>query len=154
MSDMLLPSEKDDRGDPLPGCSKANQTVWEAHHDGNPFEGPIKPFGCLVWYWYKDAHPLMPTSENGIFLGWVIEPGVIYRRQLKIAPYDKLREGTFRRDQAVSVHESEVVWPEENIFPFAAAKDKALLEGSAVQVTSRHPSKHAQSGCGWGPLTV
>ena len=54
-------------------------TPWKLRF-GNGFEGPLIPFGCKVDYWTgprkrpKKQMKFDPTSEPGIFLGYVIHP--------------------------------------------------------------------------------
>ena len=46
----ILPSEQNAAGQPRPEFEwKAKLTCWEAHHNGEPFTGPIEPFGRLCW---------------------------------------------------------------------------------------------------------
>ena len=68
----ILPWERNDDGTVKAGCQhKLKQSCWEAFHRGEPFTGPIKPFGCLVYYLDRDdKHPLMPTTSPGLFVGY------------------------------------------------------------------------------------
>ena len=46
----LLPSERDASGQVLESCAdKACSSCWEIHNGGDPFGGPIQPFGRLIF---------------------------------------------------------------------------------------------------------
>ena len=57
---------------------------WMERHGGNPFLGKLIPFGAKIHYRpdnneRKHQHKYEPTSREGIFLGWVIHSGGVWR---------------------------------------------------------------------------
>lgn len=81
-------------------------TPWKLRF-GNGFEGPLIPFGCKVDYWTgprkrpKKQMKFDPTSEPGIFLGYVIHPGFRWRKEFAVASLRQINHARF--DQFVAV---------------------------------------------------
>mgnify|MGYP003318600937 CR=1 FL=1 len=105
----------------------------QAFHDGEAFNGPVEPFGRLVYYLDRSAHPLAPTTSAGLFLGWRLECGLRFRNVLLIANYDAVRERGFLLQLVRSIPQKEVYFPENLDFPYAVARDKALASLEDVE---------------------
>ena len=88
----ILPHEKDAAGNVLQEHEhKVNKSCWHVHH-GEPFPGPLQPFGRLIYYLSRD-HPMEPTTKPGFFIGWRLESGLRYRGVLRILDYDTVVAG-------------------------------------------------------------
>ena len=105
-----------------PSTFDPTKTQWEALTK--------ECFGQLVWYRLKSAgkRTLEPNMAPGLFMGWRIDPGMRYRRVLKVMEYQ-----SFRTNGNVTVHdvpEPELFVEEgDPVFPIAAAADQALRTG-------------------------
>ena len=81
-------------------------TPWKLRF-GTDFEGPLIPLGCKVDYWTgprkkpKKQMKFEPTSEPGIFLGYVIHPGFHWRKEFAVASLKQINDADF--DQSVTV---------------------------------------------------
>ena len=81
-------------------------TPWKLRF-GTDFTGPLIPFGCKVDYWSgprkkpKRQMKFEPTTEPGIFLGYVIHPGFHWRKEFAVVSLKQFNEADF--DQAVTV---------------------------------------------------
>ena len=72
----ISPSERSEDGSARAGWQwKENMTCWECHHGGEPFLGPLEPFGRLCYYRDPKEHVLDPPIPPGLFIGWVLETG-------------------------------------------------------------------------------
>ena len=60
----------------------------------------------------------MANASPGLFVGYRLETGLRYRGVLMIADYETLREDHFEWRRVKSIHEKEVMIPEELGFPF------------------------------------
>ena len=112
-----------------PSTFDPTKTQWEALTK-EKFDGVRCCFGQLVWYRLKSAgkRTLEPNMAPGLFMGWRIDPGMRYRRVLKVMDYQ-----SFRTNGNVTVHdlpEPELFVEEgDPVFPIAAAADRALRTG-------------------------
>ena len=112
-----------------PSTFDPTKTQWEALTK-EKFDGVRCCFGQLVWYRLNSAgkRTLEPNMAPGLFLGWRIDPGMRYRRVLKVMDYQ-----SFRTNGNVTVHdvpEPELFVEEgDPVFPIAAAADRALRTG-------------------------
>ena len=112
-----------------PSTFDPTKTQWEALTK-EKFDGVRCCFGQLVWYRLKSAgkRTLEPNMAPGLFMGWRIDPGMRYRRLLKIMDYQ-----SSRTNGNVTVHdvpEPELFVEEgDPVFPIAAAADRALRTG-------------------------
>ena len=123
----IAPYEKDAGGKVLDKFQgKLKQTAWQCHHKGEPFAGPLQPFGRLIYYRNSKPHPLMPTTAAGIFAGWRIEHGLRYRGVIKVLDYEHARQHGINRTHVVSVPEKEIWYPPELVFPYANARKLAI----------------------------
>ena len=66
---------------------------------------------------------MAPHESPGLFMGWVIEPGIRYRQQLIIAHLDNFKSGKFSRRLLKQFPETEVHFRDKVLFPFAAVAD-------------------------------
>ena len=135
----ILPSEKDKDGKVKPEFKeKSNQTCWRAHHGGDPFTGPIQPFGRLCYYHDKTRHPMEPQASPAFFVGWRIDPGCKYRGIVLVADYDKLIKGVYHSRHALrKVPEKEVHFPKKLEFPFAEARKISIHRMTEPEVDGR-----------------
>ena len=108
-------------------------TPWKLRF-GTDFEGPLIPFGCKVDYWTgprkkpKKQMKFEPTTEPGIFLGYVIHPGFHWRKEFAVASLKQINDADF--DQSVTVlRVLKVSTPEKIEFPCRKRAD-AIREGS------------------------
>ena len=108
-------------------------TPWKLRF-GTDFEGPLIPFGCKVDYWTgprkkpKRQMKFEPTTEPGIFLGYVIHPGLHWRKEFAVASLKQINDADF--DQSVTVlRVLKVSVPEKIEFPCRRRAD-AIREGS------------------------
>ena len=85
-----------------PSTFDPTKTQWEALTK-EKFNGVRCCFGQLVWYRLKSAGNMAP----GLFMGWRIDPGMRYRRVLKVMDYQ-----SFRTNGNVTVHDV----PEPELF--------------------------------------
>ena len=112
-----------------PSTFDPSKTQWEALTK-EKFDGTRCCFGQLVWYRLKSAgkRTLEPNMAPGLFMGWRIDPGMRYRRVLKVMDYQSFRtNGTIT---VQDVPEPELFVEEgDPVFPIAAAADRALRTG-------------------------
>ena len=105
---------------------------------GSTHDGVRCCFGQLVLYRLKSAgkRTLEPNMAPGLFMGWRIDPGMRYRRVLKVMDYQ-----SFRTNGNVTVHdvpEPELFVEEgDPVFPIAAAADRALRNGEVPEYAIR-----------------
>ena len=100
---------------------------------GNHFPGLKIPLGSLVYY--KPAqHTNRPAFEArtlpGIFVGWRIDAAFRHRKVHLVLNYENVRLKSKGFGNPIQVHESELVVPENPIFPLFQA-EKAKLEGGS-----------------------
>ena len=79
--------------------------LWEDRF-GTPFDGLMIPFGAKVLFWNNpkqnitEASKFATTGEEGIFLGFHIQPGFMWRKECLPAPLkgsrDALANGTLK----------------------------------------------------------
>ena len=105
---------------------KLGRTCWEVLSKGDPFTGPLQPFGRLCYYWNHKAHPLDANGAPALFIGWRIESNMRYRGVLLVIRYYKAKEGDWSVNSIIACPEKEVFFPKELTFPFAVAADTAL----------------------------
>ena len=108
-----------------PSTFDPKKMQWEALTK-EKFDGVRCCFGQLVWYRLKSARKrtLESNMAPGLLMGWRIDPGMRYRRVLKVMDYQ-----SFRTNGNVTVHDV----PEPELFVeenrIAAAADRALRTG-------------------------
>ena len=95
---------------------------WEARF-GEPFTGLVVPFGAKVLYWHNPKQNVPETSKfsstgvEGIFLGYHVQPGFIFKREYLVAPVHNavqaIEDGTLKviRAKRVELIEGQFVFP-------------------------------------------
>ena len=78
---------------------------WESRF-GAIFDGPQISFGAKVLFWNNpkqnavEASKFAPTGQEGIFLGYHIQPGFVFKREYLVTPVkdalDNIENGTFK----------------------------------------------------------
>ena len=100
---------------------------------GQPFKGPITPFGSLVEY-----HPITAKDQSrihqfgkkvlpGLFLGYALYAGRIWKGDVLIADLEELETMDASEIYSKRVNAKEVIFPKENgkfIFPIADGRIK------------------------------
>ena len=70
---------------------------WEDRF-GDSFDGLVVPFGAKVIYWNNPkqnatgSSKFAPTGEEGIFLGYHVQPGFIFKKEYLVTPVKGARE--------------------------------------------------------------
>ena len=65
---------------------------------GDSFDGLVVPFGAKVIYWNNPkqnatgSSKFAPTGEEGIFLGYHVQPGFIFKKEYLVTPVKGARE--------------------------------------------------------------
>ena len=68
---------------------------WDLRNK-NDFTGKVVPFGCLVYFWEDRKRPdsisrkMSPSSSLGVFLGYHIQSGHVWRDEYLVAHLDGL----------------------------------------------------------------
>ena len=102
---------------------------------GQPFEGPIIPFASLVEY-----HPITAKDQSrihqlgkkvlpGLFLGYALYAGGIWKGDVLIADLPPHKRWTHRKSTQKRLNAKEVIFPKEkgeSIFPIADGRIKTL----------------------------
>ena len=95
---------------------------WEARF-GESFTGLVVPFGAKVLYWHNPKQNVPETSKfsstgvEGIFLGYHVQPGFIFKREYLVAPVHNavqaIEDGTLKviRAKRVELIEGQFVFP-------------------------------------------
>ena len=120
---------------------------WEARY-GEPFSGIMIPFGARVLYWNNPKQNIpasskfAPTGVEGIFLGYHIQPGFVWKEEYLVTPVKGC-------DFAFEIGN----------FPILRSKRMELLPGDftfpmrseqlALQESLRKPTL-ADQDCSWG----
>ena len=77
-----------------------NARIPWTEHFGENFTGRIVPFGAKVLSWNNpkqdvtDASKFAPKGEDGIFLGYHVQPGFLWRQEYLVAPLKGSRDAT------------------------------------------------------------
>ena len=96
-------------------------TPWKIRF-GEDFKGPKIPFGCQIEYWTgprkRPKAPLkfQPTSNAGVFLGYVIHPGFLWRNEFAVASLQDLNKSEFEGSVTI-LRVLKVEIPKEIVFP-------------------------------------
>ena len=102
---------------------------------GQPFKGPIIPFGSLVEY-----HPITAKEKSrfhqfgkkvlpGLFLGYALYAGGIWKGDVLVADLEELETMDASEIYSKRLNAKEVIFPKENgefIFPIADGRIKTL----------------------------
>ena len=121
--------------------------MYGSQHPGSPrnqiplgtsfwgkFKGPNIPFGARIDYWTgpklkskKDLH-FDPTSNPGIFLGYAMQPGFIWRSEFLVASLKDLMEKDFNESVQV-VRVNQLTVPDGPFVYPLKGRYKAIREG-------------------------
>ena len=103
---------------------------------GQPFKGPIIPFGSLVEYYPISAkdqsriHQFGKTVLLGLFLGYALYAGGIWKGDLLVADLEELETMDASEIYSEGLNAKEVTFPKENgKFIFPAADGRINLSG-------------------------
>ena len=106
---------------------------WELRF-GEKFKGPNIPFGARIDYWtgpkLKPKKDLRfdPTSNPGVFLGYAMQPGFVWRNEFLVASLKDLMEKEFNESVQV-VRVNQLTVPDGPfVFPLKG-RYKAIREG-------------------------
>ena len=123
-----------------PSTFDPTKTQWEALTK-EKFDGVRCCFGQLVWCRLKSAgkRTLEPNVVPGLFMGWRIDPGMRYRRVLKIMDYQ-----SFRTNGNATVPEPELFVEEGDPVTILFSRSRPLPIEPCEQAMARFPSM--QSG--------
>ena len=106
---------------------------WELRF-GEKFKGPNIPFGARIDYWtgpkLKPKKDLRfdPTSNPGIFLGYAMQPGFIWRNEFLVASLKDLMEKDFNESVQV-VRVNQLTVPDGPFVYPLKGRYKAIREG-------------------------
>ena len=114
--------------------SSDGKTPYERRF-GQPFEGPIIPFGSLVEY-----HPITAKDQSrihqfgkkvlpGFFLGYALYAGGIWKCDIMVADLEELETMDASEIYSKRLNAKEVIFPKEKgefIFPIADGRIKTL----------------------------
>ena len=108
---------------------------------GQPFKGPIFPFGSLVEY-----HPIIAKDQSrihqfgkkvlpGLFLGYALYAGRIWKGDVLIADLEELETMDASEIYSKRLHAKEVMFPKQGefIFPIADGRIKTLWRRSGTE---------------------
>ena len=112
---------------------KQGWTCYEAANNGEPFEGLKLPLGVLIYYkpaMHKEKPAFEPRTMPGIFAGWRMDSGFKHRKVHLILDYESLRLKSKGFGRPLQIHASEIVVPDEFIFPLFRAEQSKLEGGS------------------------
>ena len=102
---------------------------------GEPFEGPIIPFGSLVEYYLSSAkdqsriHQFGKKVLPGLFLGYALYAGWIWKGDVLVADIEELETMDASEIYSTRLNAKELVFPKENgkfIFPVADGRIKFI----------------------------
>ena len=120
---------------------------------GQPFKGPIIPFGSLVEYHPKTAkdqsriHQFGKKVLPGLFLGYALYVGRIWKGDVLVADLEELETMDASEIYSKRLNAKEVIFPKENgefIFPIADGRIKTPGEDQELRTSTlvRHrPSR-------------
>ena len=112
---------------------------------GQPFEGPIIPFGSLV-----ECHPITAKDQSrihqfgkkvlpGLFLGYALYAGGIWKGDVLVADLEELETMDASEIYSKSLNAKEVIFPKEEgefIFPIADGRIKPLGGDSDLRTST------------------
>ena len=107
-------------------CSRWDFNNDDAGRDENHVKKLV--LGQLVFYRHKHESKFGPNAAPGLFAGWRLEPGGIYRDVTRVLDLEKLRTKSGAWTDPVNVPESELhVRSGAPVFPLRNAAEHALL---------------------------
>ena len=112
---------------------------------GQPFKGPIIPFGSLVEY-----HPIMAKGQSrihhfgkkvllGLFLGYALYAGIIWKGDVLVADLEELETMDASEIYSKRLNAKEVIFPKEKgefIFPIADGRIKTPGEDQELRTST------------------
>ena len=123
---------------------------------GQPFKGPIIPFGSLVEY-----HPITAKDQSrihqfgkkvlpGLFLGYALYAGEIWKGDVLVADLEELETMDASEIYSKRLNAKEVIFPKEKgefIFPIADGRIKPLGGDQDLRTSTliRHRSVQGES---------
>ena len=93
---------------------------------GDSFDGLVVPFGAKVIYWNNPkqnatgSSKFAPTGEEGIFLGYHVQPGFIFKKEYLVTPLKGAREAIQDSDfkilrvKRMEVPDGDFIYPLQN----------------------------------------
>ncbi len=99
-----------------------DRSPWDLR-DKRDFSGKIIPFGCLVYFWEDRKRPdsiagkMSPSSSQGVFLGYHIQAGHVWRDEYLVAHLDgldyRLADGSVKviRTKRIELPDGDFVFP-------------------------------------------
>ena len=85
---------------------------------------------------------MAPNESPGLFMGWLIEPGIRYRQQLIIADLDNFKQGKFSRRMLKQCPEVEVHFRDKVVFNFALVADANIERPLQRHAIGDDPEAH------------
>ena len=99
-----------------------DRSPWDLRNKRD-FTGKIIPFGCLVYFWEDRKRPdsiagkMSPSSSQGVFLGYHIQAGHVWRDEYLVAHLDgldyRLADGSVKviRTKRLEIPDGDFVFP-------------------------------------------
>ena len=116
-----------------------DKSPWELRFGGR-FKGPIVPFGCKIDYWtgprkrVKDNLRFDPTSAPGIFIGYIMHPGCLFRDEYSVTSLPNVLKAS--HDEKVPIlRVSQISVPKSIEFP--TQKDKIIRSEGRVELVDQ-----------------
>ena len=115
---------------------------------GQPFKGPIIPFGSLVEYYPISAKDLSRIHQfakkvlPGLFLGYALYAGWIWKGDIMVADIEELETMDASEIYSKRLNAKEVIFPTENgkfIFPAADGRINFVQELRTPTLIREHP---------------
>ena len=112
---------------------------------GQPFKGPIIPFGSLVEYHPRTAkdqsriHQFGKKILLGLFLGYALYAGGIWKGDVLVADLEELETMDASEIYSKRLNAKEVIFPKEKrefIFPIAEGRIKPLGGGQDLRTST------------------
>ena len=105
---------------------------------GKPYEGHKLLLGQLVHFRIHDPamrHKFQASTAPGLFAGWRLEQGFVYKNVALVLQYDKLKERSLGYRDAIAVPTEEIyVPPGDPVLPLHTAAQEALTEFRDVKL--------------------
>ena len=111
---------------------------------GNPFKGPIIPFGSLVKYHpitAKDQSRIQKFGEKvlpGLFLGYALYAGGIWKGDVLIADLEELETMDASEIYSKRLNAKEVIFPKQGEFIFPIADGRIKTIGGDQELRTSH----------------
>ena len=112
---------------------------------GQPFKGPIIPFGSLVEYHPKTAkdqsriHQFGKKVLLGLFLGYALYAGGIWKGDVLIADLEELETMDASEIYSKRLNAKEVIFPKQGEFIFPIADGRIITPGGDQELRTCQP---------------